>query len=220
MSKDGRTWLSHTTLELMERCPRCFWLQLRKDIRQPEGIVSKLANRYDHIMKQYFDAYRKTGQIPPLVSADLTGTLENPFTETYFMRIDTQYGFFGKLDECLISPDGAHIPVDFKTSSTDPRERDILPAYRSQIDDYLFLLEANRKRTGGYGYLVFLYPECSESLHDAFPMAIHTVRVAGNPESTMTRINRAMEILGEPIPEAHPDCRFCLWYRDVSVSVG
>lgn len=51
MSKDGRIWLSHTGLETLERCPRCFWLQYKKGIRQPEGIVSRLANRFDTVLK-------------------------------------------------------------------------------------------------------------------------------------------------------------------------
>ena len=81
MSKDGRIWLSHTGLENLERCPRCFWLQYKKGIHHPEGIVSRLANRFDVVLKNYFDIYRKIGEIPPLVQNKLEGKLQNPFEE-------------------------------------------------------------------------------------------------------------------------------------------
>lgn len=64
MQKDKKIWLSHHGLELLERCPRCFWLQYNKGISQPEGIVSRLANRFDTIIKKYFDLYRPLGELP------------------------------------------------------------------------------------------------------------------------------------------------------------
>ena len=133
MSKDGRVWLSHSGLETLKRCPRCFWLQYNKGIRQPEGIVSRLANRFDKILKSYFDIYRPDGGLPPLVNDSLEGSLQNPFIETYWVRINAKFGFYGKLDECIVNSRGELIPVDFKTSSSDPRENEILDAYLSLI---------------------------------------------------------------------------------------
>jgi len=66
MVKEDKIWLSPTGIEGMNRCPRCFWLQYRKRIRQPEGIVSRLANRFDKIIKNYFDIYREIGELPPM----------------------------------------------------------------------------------------------------------------------------------------------------------
>lgn len=147
MSKDGRVWLSHTSLEVLQRCPRCFWLQVRKGIRQPEGIVSRLANRFDVVVKNYFDSYRVKNKFPPMVDGKLPGNLQNPFVEKYFVRINDKFGFYGKLDECLVDDEGKHSPVDFKTSSSDPREKETLDAYKSQIDDYVFLISENEKKS-------------------------------------------------------------------------
>src|SRR3989304_298418 len=124
MSKDGRVWLSHTGLETLERCPRCFWLQYHKGIRQPEGIVSRLANRFDVVLKNYFDSFRNTQELPPMVTGKLEGKLQNPFQEKYFVRINGDYGLLGKLDECLVNEKDKYIPVDFKASSSDPREKE------------------------------------------------------------------------------------------------
>ena len=62
----NKRWLSATTIETRRRCPRCFWLQVNCRIYQPEGIVSRLANRFDGVIKKYFDLYRGTPDLPPL----------------------------------------------------------------------------------------------------------------------------------------------------------
>lgn len=214
MSKDGRIWLSHTSLEVLERCPRCFWLQVNKGIRQPEGIVSRLANRFDAVLKNYFDKFRSSGSLPPMVEGKIAGKLQNPFVEKYFVRINERYGFYGKLDECLVDEEGNLSPVDFKTSSSDPRDKEILAAYQAQIDDYIFLQKENGKKTTGEGYLIYFFPDLSEELHDGFPMIMHIQKLPGDPENTKKRIENAIKILEDTIPDAKIDCVFCKYIDD------
>lgn len=215
MSKDGRIWLSHTGIEGLERCPRCFWLQYIKGIRQPEGIVSRLANRFDGVLKNYFDSFRDTGELPPMVDGKLPGQLQNPFQEKYFVRINNEFGFLGKLDECLVSEKGELIPVDFKTASSDPREKELLQAYENQIDDYVFIIKKNNLKVTGYGYLIFVFPDHGKELHNGFPMIIHVVKVKGDPKKTEARIEDAMKVLKSKMPKAADDCVFCKYRKDV-----
>lgn len=221
MGKDGRIWLSHTGLETLERCPRCFWLRYIRNIYQPEGIVSRLANRFDKVMKNYFDLFRPTGKLPPIVKKSVVGRLQNPFQEKYFVPLDRKYGFYGKLDECFVTRTSELVPVDFKTASSDPRARtDILPAYKSQIDDYIYILMKNNKKTAGYGYLIFVYPEDGKYLHKGFPMYIDVKKVKGNPANTAKRIKEAIEVLEKKIPPPSLECPFCKWYDTVRGELG
>lgn len=220
MSKDGRVWLSHTSLEVLERCPRCFWLALNKGIRQPEGIVSRLANRFDVVVKNYFDKYRKLGKFPPMVEGKLDGTLQNPFVDKYFVRINEKYGFWGKLDECLVDKEGRLTPVDFKTSSSDPRDKETLSAYRTQIDDYVFLISENGKKVTGEGFLIYFFPDMSEELHDGFPMIVHLQKLEGNPQNTRNRIENAIKVLSDSIPDSNPQCVFCKYIDLVKSAKG
>lgn len=220
MSKDGRIWLSHTGLESLSRCPRCFWLQYNKGVKQPEGIVSRLANRFDYVLKNYFNCYRGSEELPSLVSGKLAGRLQNPFQEAYFYQVNNRYGFYGKLDECLVTTSGELVPVDFKTASTDPRDKEILSAYVSQIDDYLFLLEHNRRTTAGYGYLIFFYPDTSEKLHEQFPIVVDIKKVTGHPDNTAFRLQQALQILDSPLPDPGAECPFCAWYNHVGDIFG
>src|SRR3989344_2148385 len=214
MSKDGRIWLSHTGIEGLERSPRCFWLSSRRGIRQPEGIVSRLANRFDTVLKNYFNMHRP--HLPPMVEGKLKGKLQDPFVETYFTVIDQKYGFYGKLDECLVIEGDKLVPVDFKTASSDPRDKEILNAYQSQIDSYIFLLEQNKKKTTGYGYLIFVFPDHGQKLHEGFPMVIHLVKVKGQPKLALAKIKKAIAVLGGEMPKPSDECNFCAWYDKIS----
>ena len=208
--------MSHTGIEGLERCPRCFWLQYIKGIKQPEGIVSRLANRFDKVLKNYFDSFRGSGELPLMVEGKLPGKLQSPFQEKYFVRINDEFGFLGKLDECLVNEKGELIPVDFKTSSSDPREKELLQAYNNQIDDYIFVIKKNNLKVAGYGYLVFVYPDQGKELHNGFPMIIHVVKVMGDPKKTEARIENAMKVLKGKMPKAAEDCDFCKYRKAVS----
>jgi len=212
--KKKKTWLSHSGVEGMNRCKRCFYLQYNYKIYHPEGIQSRLANRFDTVLKSYFDIFRKKGTLPPFVADTLEGKLQNPFKETYFHTVNEQYGFYGKLDECLVLKE-KYIPVDFKTSSSDPREKDILNAYQNQIDAYAFLLQQNRKEPAGYGFLIFFYPDLATEIKNGFPMINHIVRLDAHPELVNDRIKKAVEVLQGPLPEPNEDCAFCSWFNKV-----
>ncbi len=224
MSYNKKIRLSPSAIESLNRCPRCFWLHRNKGIAQPEGIVSRLANRFDIILKNYCDIYRKIGELPPIFGKKLRGKLENPFQEKYFYDYDDpsiklgtgKYTFEGRLDDCLITDEGKYAPIDFKTASSDPREKkEILPAYQNQMDSYAFLLEKNGKKTSGESHLIFIYPDNGKELHSAFPMVIHIVTLKTNPGEVGGRISKAIEILEGDMPDSSPDCPFCQWYREV-----
>lgn len=212
--KKKKIWLSHSGIESGNRCKRCFYLQYKHKIYQPEGIQSRLANRFDTVLKAHCDSYRKLDTLPPMLQS-LGGKLQNPFKEAYFHSINDEFGLYGKLDECLVDPAGNHIPVDFKTSSSDPREKDILPAYYHQIDTYTFLLEKNRLNVAGFGYLVFFYPDLIHEDTDGFPMVQHVVKIDAHPEQVEGRVREAITTLSGSLPPSSPSCTFCSWFEKV-----
>ena len=211
-----KIWLSHSGIDVLYRCPRCFWLRYNKGIYQPEGIVSRLANRFDIVIKDYFDKFRAKGELPPMIQGKISGKLESPFQEKYFYSIDENYGFWGKLDECFISSDGLYIPVDFKTSSSDPTQRRTFPAYQNQLDEYSLLMEKNNKKTAKIGYLIYFYPEYGNELHKGFPMTVHIETLTTNPDSVMERIKQAIEVIEGSMPEPSEKCPFCSWYNNIT----
>lgn len=211
-----KIWLSHSGLDILYRCPRCFWLKYRLGISQPEEIVSRLPDRFDRVIKNYFNIFRDTNELPPMIEGKVRGRLEKPFQDVYFYDIDEKYGFYARLDECLVSPEGNYIPIDFKTSSSDPRKNQIFSAYQNQIDEFVFLLEKNNKRTAGFGYLIYFYPAESKELHNGFPMVVHIQKVKAYPEKVEGRFREAIGILEKAIPLPAETCPFCKWYDQLN----
>lgn len=210
-----KIWFSATLLETLNRCPRCFWLQVNLKIYQPEGIVSRLANRFDGVIKRYFDLYRGTPELPPLVAGQIDGQLESPFQEKYFANITDKYGFLGKLDECVIRPDGKYTPVDHKTASSDPTQRPLIPAYQFQLDSYAFLLDQNRKPSSGVGHLIYFYPAEGRELHAGFPMQVTVKTLITDPKRVRPRIDQAIAVVEGELPEPSPECPFCAYVTTV-----
>lgn len=210
-----KIWLSATGLETRRRCPRCFWLQYNLKIYQPEGIVSRLANRFDGVIKRYFDLYRGTDELPPLVTGQIEGRLQSPFQEIYFANITPKYGFKGKLDECVVRSDGHFTPVDHKTASSDPTKRELIPAYQFQLDSYAWLLDQNRKPSSGIGHLIYFYPDEGEHLHQGFPMQVTVKTLETHPERVKPAILEAVDILEGPLPAAAEECPFCQYVDEV-----
>lgn len=210
-----KIWLSATSLENMRRCPRCFWLQVHLKIYQPEGIVSRLANRFDGVIKKYFELYRGTSDLPPLVAGQIGGQLESPFQETYFVTINDKFGYMGKLDECVIDSAGQYVPVDFKTASSDPTKRELIPAYQFQLDSYAFLLQQNRKPPSGVGHLIYFYPAEGNELHQGFPMHVTVKTLQTHPDQVPGRIDQAIKLLAQPLPVPSDTCNFCTYVETV-----
>lgn len=213
--ENKKIWLSHSGIEGMYRCPKCFWLQYNKGLHQPEGIVSRLANRFDIILKRYFDLYRTSGELPPMIDGQVEGKLEYPFQEKYFWNYNEKYGLTGRLDDCLVRRDGTYTPIDHKTASSDPREKDILEAYQHQLNFYAFLLEKNNKSTSGFGHLIYYYPEHGEELHKGVPIHVHVQTLKTNPKQAEREFLKAVEILETGMPKSSRDCPFCSWYEQV-----
>lgn len=199
----------------MRRCPRCFWLEKHEGIRQPEGIVSRLANRFDAVIKRYFDLYRPHGELPPMIAGKVQGKLQHPFQEKYWHRINDAYGYYGKLDECLATVNGRYTPVDHKTASSDPNTRELIPAYQFQLDSYAFLLEKNARPTTGVGHLIYFFPGHGDKLHEGFPMEVSVKTIKTHPENVMPEIKKAMAILEGPLPKSNPTCPFCEYVERV-----
>lgn len=215
--KNKKTWLSHSGIDILNRCPRCFWLQYRLGIRQPQGIVSRLPSRFDKVLKVYFDQFRAKNELPDFIKKVIKGRLENPFQEVYFYHVNQKYGFYGKLDECLINPEGKYVVVDFKTTSSDPQKRkEIFPAYQHQIDEYNFLLGQHGKPVADYGYLIYFYPGEIKDLKNGAPLKVYFQKIKANSKEVLPRIMKAINVLEGEMPKPSEDCPYCQWHQELN----
>src|SRR3990172_537291 len=138
--------LSASTLKLFQECPRCFWLHINKKIERPRGPFPSLPSGIDRVLKAYFEAYRKSGTLPPLIQ--------------------------GKLDDCVVLAGAKLAPLDHKTRASAPDDVSYTQRYyQFQMDVYTLLLERNGQPTSRTAYVVYYFP-LEGTLDQGFPFGV------------------------------------------------
>ena len=203
--------LSASTLKLFQECPRCFWLHVNKQIERPRGPFPSLPSGMDRVLKQYFDAYRRRGTLPPLVAGKLQGTLTTHPLTLGFNDARTKARLWGKLDDCLVLSDARLAPIDHKTRASAPDDVSYSQKYyQFQMDVYTLLLERNGHRTSRTAYLVYYFPREGE-LHEGFPFGVEVHTLTTDPDSAYDVFAAACRCLAGSLPSAAAACEYCRW---------
>lgn len=210
--------LSPSSLNLFVECPRCFWLHHNKGIRRPDTIFPSLPGGMDRILKSYFQRYRGTTELPPIVNGKLLGKLMNPLPKTLHY-IDKELGaiLYGRMDEALDFGDGTFAPVDHKTRGSAPAD-EILTMYQLQMDAYDFLMRENGMPTKGIAYLVYYHPAESSELHNGFPFDVTVKEVKIETDHALNVFRDAVKLIRGEECEANPGCSFCAWVNNMKNS--
>ena len=161
--------LSNSSLNLMEECHRCFWLDKHKVWKRPAGIFPSLPAGMDSILKAHFDSYIGSGALPPELKRKLDSTEYQLFGDKALLdswrnwrkglRWEDSKGnaLTGAIDNVLTRNEKL-VVLDYKTRGYDLKE-DTAAHYQNQLDIYAFLLEMNGHPTANYGFLLFYVPK-------------------------------------------------------------
>src|SRR3989338_8165204 len=211
--------LSPSSLNLLQDCPRCFWLSMVKKQKRPSGAFPSLPSGVDHLLKMHFDRHRAKGELPPelnhhRVEARLFADMEllklwrNNFKGIQY--IDEKSGILlrGAVDD-LLEHGSKLIVLDYKTRGF-PVKDDTSAHYQDQLNIYNFLLRKNGYKTEDFAYLLFFIPESiSETGHFVFHTEL--VKMAINIRHAEELFHRAIDILQNGIPDVSEKCGFCKW---------
>ena len=170
--------LSPSNLNLMEDCPRCFWLHMVKDIKRPSGFMPGIVNRMDSIIKKYFNKYREQGILPPIIEGKINGKLAVDMPKTLKHQENSEIIVQGRPDEYLELEEGYIVALDHKTKSKEPE--DVHSAYQLQLDVYSYLLKMNKYKTTNRAYLAFYYPDDCD-LHNGMCIHCTVIEVKTDP---------------------------------------
>ena len=213
--------LSPSKLSVLNNCPKCFWLANTRKINRPRGIFPSLPGGIDRKMKVYFDKFR--GSLPPEIEGKVEGKLMTSLTALNRWRnwrtgltyadASLDVKLIGALDDCLTSDDGAHIPFDYKTKGSEPKD-DGSQYYQTQLDCYELMLSANGYKTCGKSYLCYVWPNAvfrgvgdSDSMGMDFGVKIY--EIATSVDRAKKLIEKAVNILNGDMPQENPDCEYC-----------
>lgn len=206
--RSEQTRLSPSTLNIFRDCPRCFWLQVNHGLPRPRGAFPSLPGGMDLVIKRYFDQYRRTKHLPPIIAGKVPGHLAPVLPKWLVYESDEPVLLLGKLDELIVADD-RYAALDYKTRASAPTETHA--SYQLQMDCYTFLLEANDYHTDHRAFLVYFFPEHNDRLHDGFPFGVHVKELPTDPKRALRIYEEAKACLAEPLPESGKDCEYCRW---------
>ena len=204
--------LSPSSLNLLEDCPRCFWLKMVKKIKRPMGPMSSIPIKMDSIIKHYFNKYRDLGKLPPIIDGKVTGWLAVGMPKTLKHEMDNDITVWGRPDDYLKLEDNNIVAFDHKTKSKAPEG--IHPSYQLQLDVYSFLLKKMGYDTTNKAYLAFYYPDECE-LHEGMPFNCTIIEVKTNFSRIDKLVEEAYEVLNGEIPDSHENCDYCKWNQEI-----
>lgn len=209
--------LSPSSLNLLKDCPRCFWMQLNKGVKRPNGIFPSLPSGMDRILKTHFDSFRARGMMPPelqkLEGVKLFDDVE--LLETWrnnrkgIQWTDEKGNILKGAVDNILQKGKRLIVLDFKTRGF-PLKEDTHEHYQDQLDVYNFLLRKNSWETEDYAYLLFYHPkEVEEDGDVVFHKDLKKVDISvDNAEKIFME---AIELLKGGMPDCGNECEFCRW---------
>ncbi|MEX2016962.1 MAG: PD-(D/E)XK nuclease family protein [Candidatus Pacearchaeota archaeon] len=208
--------LSPSSLNLMQECPRCFWLEKNGVWKRPVGIFPSLPSGMDRVLKIHFDKFRDRGILPPEIAEHHDCVGMNLFNDNELLKIwqNNRKGISfmdengnelkGAVDN-ILQKGKKLIVLDYKTRGYDLKE-DTHEHYQLQIDIYNYLLRKNGYETEDFGFLLFYVPkEVSETGEVIFDTTLKKMIInVKNAENTW---KKALEFLNSECPEK--GCEWC-----------
>ena len=205
--------LSPSSLNLLEDCPRCFWLHFIKKIKRPSGPMSSIPIKMDSIIKHYFDRYREQGILPPIILGQIEGRLARDMPKTLKLEMDNGITLWGRPDEYFELNDGNIVAFDHKTKSKEPE--DVHKSYQLQLDVYSFLLKNLDYQTTNKGFLAYYYPDECE-LHEGMPFNCSVIEIKTYPSLVKDLVKKALDVLNSDLPDPDENCEYCKWNQELN----
>jgi len=216
--------LSPSALNLMQECPRCFWLTQHKVWKRPAGIFPSLPSGMDRILKVHFDKFMGKGQLPPELCENSDCTNMKLFDNKEKLKIwqnnwkgisftdKNGNELHGAVDN-ILQKGKKLIVLDYKKRGYALKE-DTAEHYRNQLDIYNFLLRKNGYETEDYAFLLFYVPrEVLATGEVLFDTSLIKMKVdVDNAEKVW---KKALKLLSGKCPE-----KGCVWCERVERAEG
>jgi len=186
---------------------------MNKKVARPRGIFPSLPGGMDLIIKEYYNRYRPSGQLPPLIVGKVEGKLADISLNLKWLDDGEDLRITGKLDDCIELPDGSLIPLDHKTRGSLPNNQQYSQNYyQTQMDTYTLLLQKSGYQIKNQAYIVYYSPIPGE-LHQGVPFQVEVHRIDTYPDRVLQLFQQAKLCLAGEIPESGSECGFCSWSK-------
>lgn len=212
--------LSASSLNVFKNCPRCFWLEKNRKIKQPDGIKASLPKGMDEMMKNYVNQHVALGNdVPWLDGLKATPFKDRARIKTFmswqtFQRILLIDGqavkVWGQVDDVIEYEDGSVSAWDYKTKATEPDISYGEKYYQGQLDMYHLLLDGQSLKVRTIGILTYGWPVEINS-DGSMLWGWKNLTLNTDPDRAVAVATAAVRCLSAPEPESSADCQFCIY---------
>jgi len=212
--------LSPSALNIFRDCQHCFWMDKVQGIRRPRGIFPSLPSGMDRVIKDYFDQYRKEGNLPPEFQSETFQGLQlydNQKQLNLWREWRTGPSFrdedgsvlFGAIDDLLVK-EGKYVPFDCKKKGSPTSAEDARRYYSNQIDCYALMLEKNGLPQAGCGYLLYYSPK-SVREKGWVNFNLQAVRLETDTARALKTFRDAVALIKSEAEPPAGTCEYCTW---------
>lgn len=214
--------VSRSKLERFLECPRCFWLEVKKDIKRPPSFPYTINSAIDGLLKKEFDVHREDGTAHYLIKkyninaipykCKEINTWRANFTGIQFHHKPTDFLVFGAVDDVWVNPAGELIVVDYK--ATGANEYKIYDSYKRQMEVYQWLLLQNEYKVSKTGYFLFAKVNKTNGFGEgklSFDLSLEPLE--GDSSWVGGALIDAKKTLDSLIPKAAPECPYCQFVK-------
>ncbi len=219
---------SRSKLELFVRCPRCFYLDRRLGISQPQGPAFTLNSAVDALLKKEFDLHRVQGTAHPLMTHyhlsakpfehKKIDEWRDTFKGVGVLHPATNFWFYGAVDDIWELSSGELAIVDYKATSTTKEislDDEWKQAYKRQMEIYQWLARHNpdlkEYKISDNGYFVYCNGTTDRQAFDGkLEFSVEIIPYLGHDVWVEKELIKARQCLESPkLPEAAKNCEYC-----------
>lgn len=226
--------ISRSKIDMFVECPRCFYLDVVKDVKRPSMPGFSLNSAVDELLKKEFDIVRKEGKSHYLMDKFGIDALpyqhekleewRTNFTGVRF-RHSTGIILFGAVDDLWINKEGELHVVDYKSTSTSEEitlEGPYKEGYKRQIEIYQYLLQNLNFNVSKVGYFVYANAQKNLTKFDeklVFEMKI--IPYEGDNSWVEGTVQKIYQVLNtEEIPLPKETCKYCSYIHTYNNSLN
>ncbi len=221
--------ISRSKIDLFLNCPRCFYLDRRLGVGQPQGPPFSLNSAVDRLLKKEFDIHRAKKSAHPLMAQ--YGIDAVPFEHEnmdlwrdalgggiQYVHGPTNLLITGGIDDIWVTPQGKLIIVDYKaTSKTSEVNLDAewQIGYKRQMEMYQWLFRRNGFEVLNMGYFVYCNGDADKEAFDGkLEFKITILPYEGKDEWVEQAIYDLHAcLMADTIPESGQHCDFCAYRK-------
>jgi len=218
--------LSRSKIENFMRCQRCFYLDRRLGVSEPDGYPFSLNSAVDLLLKKEFDVHRAKGDPHPLMKTygvdavplrdDRLDSWRENFVGVQTYHKPTNLLVTGAVDDIWINPKGEMHVVDYKATSKDTEvnlDAEWQDGYKRQMEIYQWLLRQNDCKVSDTGYFVYANGRRDREAFDGkLEFHVKVIPYVGDAswvEDTLFAIQKVL--VADAVPVSGRDCQYCLY---------